>query len=174
MPRGKIQVCFNTPSHSAHEWKLLINKLAALPIMTALWGKDGERRVETSFSLHPSLPLLHCLIPVPHLGGVGIAWLLHSYNLTPSATRPQWLLALHRLWLKWLCHGTAAIYTMTAHPRQAYNGMRAVDCMGPLVRNAWIVWMAKNIDTPCSLSYVSGLEGLILTHPLSSKLVKEL
>lgn len=138
------------------------------PIMTALWGTGRERHIETSFSFHPSLPLLQCLILVPHLGGVTIACLLHSYNLTPSATCPQWLLALHRLWLKSLCLGKTTIYTMTAHRRQTYNGMRAVDCMGPLVRNALIASMAKNIDTPCSLSYVSGLEGLILTLPRSS------
>lgn len=148
--------------------------LARPSIMTALWGKDGERHVVRSFMLHLSLPLLYSLIPVSHLGRAATAWLLHSYNLTPNATCPQWLLALHRLWLKSLRLETATVYTMTAHPRQAYNGMRAVDCMGPLVQYALIAWMTKNIDIPCSLSYVSGLEGRILTHPLSSKIVKEL
>lgn len=159
------QVCLNAPSQSAHEWKLSINKQARPAIMTALWGKDGERYVETSFSLHPSSPLLHCLIPLSHLGGVEIAWLLHSYNLTPNETCPQWLLAPHRLWLKPFCLGTAGAYMMTAHSRQPYNGARTADCMGPSVQYALIATMAENIDTPCRLSCASGLEGLILARP---------
>lgn len=115
--------------------------------MTALWGKDGERHVETSISLHPSLPLLHCLIPLSHLEGVEIAWLLHSYNLTPNETCPQWLLAPHRLWLKPFCLGTASVYMMSALSRQAYNGVRTVDCIGPSVQYALIARMAENIDT---------------------------
>ncbi len=158
-------VCLNAPSQSAHEWKLSINKQARPAIMTALWGKDGERHVETSVSLHPSSPLLHCLIPLSHLRWVEIAWPLHSYNLTPNETCPQWLLAPHRLWLKPFCLGTASVYMMSAHSMQAYNGMRTVDCMGPSVQYALIARMAENIDTPRGLSFASGLEGLILTRP---------
>lgn len=131
--------------------------------MTALWGKDGQRHVEMSFSLYPSLPLLHCLIPPSHLRGVEIACLLHSYNLTPNETCPQWLLAPHRLWLKPFCLGTANAYKVTAHSRQTYNAMSTADCMEPSVTYALITWMAENIDTACSLSCVSGLKGLSLT-----------
>lgn len=55
----------------------------------------------------------------------------------------------------------------TAHCRRAYNGMRSVDCIEPSVQYVvvLIARMAENIDTPCSLSCVSGLEGLILTRP---------
>ena len=53
---------------------------------------------------------------------------------------------------------------MTAHSRQAHNAMRTVGCMEPSVKFALIALMAENIDTPCNLSFVSGLEGL-LTRP---------
>lgn len=133
---AEAQVCLNVPIQSAHEWKLSINKQATLAILTALWGKDGEKHVETSFSLHPSSPLLHCLIPLSHLGGVEIAWLLHSYNLTPTETCPQWLLAPHRLWLKPFCLGTTGIYMMKAHSIWAYYGTRTVDCIGSSMQYA--------------------------------------
>lgn len=56
---------------------------------------------------------------------------------------------------------------MKAHSNKAYNGKRGADCMEASAQYGvvLIAQMAENIDTPCSLSYVSGLEGLILTRP---------
>lgn len=163
---AETQVCLNAPSQWAHEWKISINKQARPTIMTALWGKNGERHVETSFSLHPSLPLLHCLIPLSHLGGVKIAQLLHSYNLTPTEACPQWLLAPHRLWLKPFCLGTASVYMTKAHSAQAYNDLRTVDCMGPLVQYALTALDGReHRHLPQFFTSVCGLGGLTLTRP---------
>lgn len=160
----ETQVCLKAASQSASEWKLSINKRVMPVVVTALLGKDEEWQVETSSTLHPSLPLRHSLIHLSHLGGAEIAWLLHSYKLTPNKTCPRWLLAPHRLWLKPFCLGTAGVHKVTAHSRQAHNGMRTEDCMEPSVKYALIALMAESIDTPYNLSFVSGLKGL-LKHP---------
>lgn len=130
---AKTLVCLNAPSQPTQKCELSIRKKAQSALMTAVWGKEGVNHVEMSLSLHPSWPLLQCLIPLFHLGRVETAQLLHSYNWTPSETCPQWLLPPHRLWLKLFCLETAGVYMMTAHSRQAYNGMRTVDCKRPSV-----------------------------------------
>lgn len=146
------------------QWNMSINKQAMLAMMTALRSTNGEQHVEMVFSFHPSLPFRHSLIPPSHLGRAKIAWLLHSYKLTPKKTCPQWLLAPHRVWLKLFCLGTAGVHKVTAHSKKAHNGMKTVDCVEPMEKCALIALMAANIDTSCNLSFVSGLEGL-LTRP---------
>lgn len=91
MLRAETQACLNAPSQSAHEWKLSINKQTRPALTTALCAKDEERSVETSFTFHPSFPILHCFILLIHSRGDEVAGFLHFYNFTPNETHPQWL-----------------------------------------------------------------------------------
>lgn len=62
---------------------------------------------------------------------------------------------------------------MTAHSEEAHNGMKTVDCMEPLEKYALIALMAANIDTSRNLSFVSGLEGLLIRPRLHAVLKLE-